>query len=250
MQTLDLLDLLILVGAFFVAGATKGISGIALPAVTVGLLTFFYAPRLAVALLIPAVFYTNLRQMRGAIPVLEIAKEYRVFIAISCVTVFCVALIGAQMPISILFICVGLAQVTFAIFGLLNRVPKLNPAFDRITQTIAGLAAGILGGLTAIWGPPVVAYLTAKRLEKEVMIQVLGLLLTFQAGFLLLGFILSGELTPRLGAIGVAMIIPAILGMMVGERIRAGFDTAQFMRVLLLVFLALGLNLIRRGIWG
>jgi len=61
---------------------------------------------------------------------------------------------------------------------------------------------------------------------------------------------MSGELTGPLMIIGVAMLVPAFIGVYIGEKIRNRMDTAQFTRIFLWVFLLLGLNLIRRGVMG
>jgi uncharacterized membrane protein YfcA len=154
------------------------------------------------------------------------------------------------VPVAIIQTSVGIAISIFAISSLLSYVPKLSLKFDTPVQIIAGICSGILGGLTAIWGPPLAIYLVSLRMEKSRFIQTLGVMFSIQSVFLLIGFMVSGELTPHLAVIGLALLVPTFIGMYIGEKLRTRLNTEQFTRVFLMVFLILGLNLIRRGIMG
>lgn len=86
------------------------------------------------------------------------------------------------------------------------------------------------------------------RLDRDKFIQTLGVMFSVQSVFLISGFIVSGELTGRIAVIGTAALIPTFIGMYFGEKLRTRMNTEQFTRTFLIVFLLLGLNLIRRGI--
>jgi len=203
-----------------------------------------------VAVILPALFMTNLRQTMGPEPIKTVLMRHIYFCVCACVGIFFVAIIGSQVPTDALMISVGLAMVIFAVTSLMGAIPPLKPAWDKPVQILAGLSSGIMGGLTSIWGPPLAMYLTSLRIGKDQIIQTLGVMFSIQCVFLIAGFIISKELTTELAMIGLAATVPAFVGMRFGERVRASMDLRQFTRAFLIGFLILGLNLIRRGIMG
>ena len=66
---------------------------------------------------------------------------------------------------------------------------------------------------------------------------------------LAIGYAHQGFLTRDLALIGTAMILPALIGFSIGERIRMGWPNEKFRKVFLYLFLVLGLNLLRRGLF-
>lgn len=247
---MDATEILILCVIFLFGGLVKGLLGIGLPALLVGLLTFFYEPRYAVSLILIAIMTSNMRQaMRGG-PVLDILKRYRVFCSIAVVFIFAVAVIGSAVPVPALLTFVGIGMTLFALTSLFVEMPLLPHRYDRAAQALAGLGSGILGGLTAIWGPPLAVYLMSLHLEKRTFVQVLGVMFAAQSVPLTLGFIVTGELTATTLLIGTGMLVPTFTGMYFGEKLHDKIDTKLFFRLFLIGFLLLGLNLIRRGLFG
>lgn len=243
-------EIFILIIIFLIGGIVKGTLGIGLPALLIGLLTVFYEPRTAVAMILFVIMTTNMRQAAVGGSIWEIILRHRYFCIFASIGIFFVALVGSKVPLPVLLSCVGVAVTIFALSSLFANIPKLDHKYDKAVQITAGVSSGILGGLTAIWGPPLAMYLMSLKLEKDRMIQTLGVMFSVQSIFLTAGFVVSGELTGRIAILGAVLIIPAFVGMYFGEKIRASMNTVLFMRAFLIVFLLLGLNLIRRGILG
>lgn len=245
---MDFWQVAILVVIFLAAGMSKGVFGIGMPTFLIGCLTMMYAPRMAVAMILLSLIASNIRQaFRGGNPVL-ILRRHSVFCVFACVSMFLVAYFGGRVPDAPLMILVGIAMVLFAATSLVADVPALRPSWNIPAQGIAGVLSGVLGGLSAIWGPPLVIYLMSLKLEKNMLIQTMGVIFLAQSLFLTAGFVASGELTWAIAGVGAAMLVPTFTGLMLGERMREHLDTRQFMRGFLILFLVLGLNLIRRGI--
>lgn len=244
------LEIYMLAVVFFVGGIVKGTLGIGLPALLVGLLTFFYEPRLSVAMILFVIMATNFRQALIGENVLMIIKRHKYFCLFACIGIFITSIVGANVPLQLLLICVGLSMSVFALTSLFANIPKLPDRHNKPAQIIAGIGSGIMGGLTAIWGPPLAIYLMSLKLKKNEFIQTLGVMFSVQSIFLVAGFLISGELTGQVAKTGLLAIIPAFVGMYFGEKIRTKLNTQQFMRGFLIIFLLLGLNLIRRGFFG
>jgi uncharacterized membrane protein YfcA len=249
-KKLDVTAILILCAIFLFGGFVKGLLGIGLPALLVGLLTFFYEPRYAVSLILITIMATNLRQAMQGGRVLDVFRRYWVFTSIAVVFIFCVAIVGGAVPVPALLIVVGVGMTLFALTSLFVDMPLLPPRYDKVAQAVAGLGSGILGGLTAIWGPPLVVYLMSLHMERRTFVQALGVMFATQSVPLTLGFVVSGELTAETAVLSVGLLIPAFSGMYFGEKLRDRIDTKLFFRLFLTAFLLLGLNLIRRGLFG
>lgn len=241
-------EFVIVLCIFLAGGVIKGALGIGLPAFLVGCLTFFYEPRVAVAMILFVIATTNFRQAWIGGNPWHIIRRHPYFCVCTVISIFSIALIGSKVPLPVLQIVVGLSMVLFALNSLFITVPALNPKYDKGAQIAAGIGSGILGGLTAIWSPPLAIYLMSLKLDKDLLIQTLGVMFSIQAIFLTAGFILSGELTLQLAGIGALMLVPAFAGMYFGEKIRRRMNMVQFMQAFLVTFLILGLNLIRRGV--
>lgn len=235
---------------FTAGGVVKGMLGIGLPAFLIGLLTFQYEPRFAMAMILLVILFSNMRQAMVGGPIWPIVLRHKYFCLCACVGIFWVAYFGAAVPTPPLQICVGVAMVIFAFTSLLGAIPPMQARFETGGQMLAGLFSGVLGGLTAIWGPPLALYLMSLRLDKNVLIQTMGVMFAAQAVFLTLGFVVTGELTAQIASVGAILLIPTFVGMYLGERFRHRLNTQQFSRLFLVGFILLGLNLIRRGVFG
>lgn len=243
-------EILILCAIFLFGGFMKGLLGIGLPALLIGLLTFFYEPRYAASLIPFAILTTNLRQAVLGGRVFSIVRRFGLFCAISSVFIFCFAIVGAGVPIPAMLIVVGIGMSLFALTSLFVDMPLLPPRYDKAAQVVAGLSSGILGGLAAIWGPPLLIYLMSLHLERRDLVQALGVTFAIQSVPLALGFVVSGELTLETAILSVALLVPIFIGMYFGEKLRDRIDTKLFFRLFLMAFLLLGLNLMRRGVFA
>ena len=133
--------------------------------------------------------------------------------------------------------------------NLLVALPRLPPHLDRPAQIIAGAVAGVLGGLSGIWAAPLVFYLTARQVDKDEFIRATGLLILLGSVPLAIGYLQQGFLTQSYALIGALLILPTLLGFTLGERLRKNWSTETFRKVFLYLFLILGLNLLRRGMF-
>ena len=81
------------------------------------------------------------------------------------------------------------------VFSLAYAPPFLPERFDRAGQVVAGIASGILGGLTAIWAAPMMAYLIARRVDRDEFVRAVGTMIFIGSAPLILGFWHAGLIT-------------------------------------------------------
>lgn len=93
-----------------------------------------------------------------------------------------------------------------------------------------GLATGMIAGATGTLVLPVVPYLNALGLKRDELVQAMGL--SFALSSLTLGVILAGQSAAALEGIATSLlaVLPALLGMALGQRLRHRIAPDRFRR--------------------
>lgn len=243
-------ELLLIAALIFLgAGVIKGTVGIGLPTIVVSFLSMMTDPRWAMSIVIVPIFATNFWQFYRAQAPKRLALAYWPFILLLVVMNYLVSHFSFGVDTGNLLLALGIVVILFAVSNLFRHPPALPPSWDKPAQVFSGTLAGTLGGLTTIWGPPMVMYLLSKRLDKETFVLVSGAILTAGSLPLILSYAQSGYLSTHTLGVSLGLMLPALFGMFLGEKLRKKIDTERFVKLLLLVFLLLGLNLVRRAIF-
>lgn len=233
---------------FLIAGTIKGLIGIGLPTIAISLLSLVIDARLAITLTIIPMFASNVWQVFREGRIRETLKRYWIFSTILIVSILTTALFSRVIPSNIILIILGAVVTTYAILSLLKWTPQIADKYEAHAQAGLGLAAGLLGGFTAIWAPPLIIYLTARQTPKDEFIRATGMLITIGSIPLLIGYVQNGLLTSDLVATAGMMVIPVLMGFIAGEYLRHYISTAKFHIIVLGIFAVMGTNLIYRGI--
>ncbi|MFP7673375.1 sulfite exporter TauE/SafE family protein [Marivita sp. S0852] len=234
---------------FGLAGTIKGLVGIGLPTAAISLLTLTVEPRVAIALTLAPMVVSNAWQVWQAGDIGPALRRYWVFAAVLAVSIFATVSMAAEVSDRVIFLALGVSIVAFSIVNLRFDAPALPDRFDRAGQVVFGGISGLLGGLSGVWGPPQVIYLAARRVPKDEFVRATGMLIFIGSLPLSAGYVMEGLLTAELAMMSVFLIVPTLLGFAMGARVRARLSNARFRRVLLYVFLLLGLNLLRKGVF-
>jgi hypothetical protein len=232
-----------------VAGFVKGVVGFAMPLVFISGLTTFMPPELALAGLILPTLATNAQQAlrQGRQAAARSAVEFRVFLTAGCVALVIAAQFVRVFPDQVMMAVIGVPVTFFALLQLCG-IQLALPAQNRAVEVAAGGIAGALGGLSGIWGPPTVAYLTALGTHKHDQMRVQGVIYGLGAVALLGAHLASGVVRAETVWFSLAMVPTAYIGMRAGMAVMDRIDQRSFRRATLLVLLVAGLNLIRRAV--
>jgi uncharacterized membrane protein YfcA len=247
---MSLIDL-ILVGTvvFLVAGAVKGLVGIGLPTASISMLTLFIDPRMAIALVLGPMVFSNAWQVWQMGEIARALRDFRIFAVALAVGVFVTVMLSAEVSDRVIYLALGISIVSFSVLNLRFDIPPMPVRFDRAAQLGFGTVAGVLGGLSGVWAAPMIIYLTARQVPKDEFVRATGLLIFLGSLPLVAGYVQQGFLTADLAMVSAVLVVPTLLGFALGARLRSGLSNEKFRKVLLYVFLLLGLNLLRRGIW-
>lgn len=234
-----------------VAGLVKGMVGFAMPLIMVAGFSSFMSPELALAGLLAATVVTNANQAmrQGFGEAVASVKAFKLFLIVGAV----VLLIAAQMirviSPNLMLGLIGAFVTMFLTMQLVGWVPKFekqNKKAEVICATIAGLA----GGVSGVWGPPTVLYLTALNTEKKAQVRILGVIFFLGAVLLIPAHIASGVLTWKTAMFSLIILPAALIGVTIGVRIQNTIDQKMFRKATMIVLLITGLNLLRRAFFG
>ena len=235
--------------AFLLAGAVKGAAGMGLPTTSVSLMTLALDPRTAIALLLVPMIATNAWQIWRSGEILRTCRTYFPFALTLRVGVGITVLLAKNASDHALMALLGGTLLIFVIASASRWAPSVPASFDTPAQAVTGMIAGVMGGLTSVWAPPLAVYLAARRVSKDEFVRACGLLIFLGSLPLALGYLRLGFLTPGLFWTSVLLLVPAFAGFAVGERVRHRLSENGFRRFLLVMFALMGLNLIRRAVF-
>jgi len=234
------------------AGFVKGAVGFALPMIMISGLGSFLPPEAALAALILPTVAANLWQaLRNGLAA-AVASIRRFWLFITLVLIFIVgsAQLVRILPSWSLFLILGVPVSAFAVLQLAGWRLHLAPERRRRAEIVFGAVAGFVGGLSGVWGPPTVTFLTAIDTPKTEHVRVQGVVYGAGAVMLFAAHLQSGVLSTATLPLSMAMVVPALIGMALGFLVQDRLDQEKFRRATLLVLVIAGLNLIRRGVMG
>lgn len=235
--------------AFLAAGTIKGLIGIGLPTITISIMSQTVDPRIPIALLLIPALVTNTWQVyRGRRWRRSLATLWP-FCAVMMVTMYISSQFAPLASTDMLVLGIGCVVVLWTLTSFIKTPPRVPAHFDGFVQTVAGGLSGFLGGLTAIWSPPMLMYLLSRRVDKEDFVRFTGFIIIAGTVPLTIGYINNGLLTRELAMAGCLMLIPTLGGFSIGERLRSRLNGPQFQKIVLVIFFLMGLNLIRRAVF-
>ncbi len=234
---------------YLFAGLIKGTIGIGLPTAGVSLTAQFTDVRTAIALVIMPMVLTNLWQVYRSRKYIHKALKFWPLALSMVIGISVFAFIAPNVPVKWATLLLGTTVLLFAVVSLTKDFPQLPQQHEHKVQIIAGSVAGFMGGITGVWAPPIVMYMSAVRTDKATFVAVVGVLLLMGSTVLCLIYGKVGLLTQGQAMASVLLVIPAIMGFALGEKIRHHIDEVLFKKLILLFFLLMGLNLIRRALF-
>jgi uncharacterized protein len=231
---------------FVLAGVVKGVTGMGLPTVAVGLLGLTMAPAEAAALLVVPSLVTNVWQFAAGPNRGPTARRmWPMLLAIGVATAASTGLIagggGHAVP------ALGAALALYGLVGLARVQLSVPPRIEPILSPVIGAATGVVTGATGVLVIPAVPYLQALGFARDDLVQALGLSFTVSTVALAVGLAAHGAL--HLGSLGASLLctLPALLGMWLGQILRLRVDPATFRLVFFMGLVVLGADLAWRG---
>jgi len=241
---LDPTTLSIVAATFLIAGSVKGIIGLGLPTVSLALLTVAMGLPEAMNLLLIPSFVTNVWQAFVGGHTKEVIKRIWPFLLAATVTIWFGANALTRVDLSLLSALLGLLLIAYAALNLSGFKLTIKEHREGWAGPAIGAINGILTGMTGSFVVPGVMFLQALGLSRDALIQAMGML--FSLSTLGLGIALGSNdlLDTDLGLLSGAALIPAILGMVIGQKVRQRLSDQLFRRIFFISILLLGAYII------
>ena len=240
------------VAVTLVAGFVKGAVGFAMPMIMISALGSFLPGHEALAALILPTLTTNLAQAfrQGTAAAWESVVAFRRMIAMIVLFIAVSAQFVLAIPQGLMFLLLGVPIVGFALYQLSGRPLAIAIHHRARVEIVLGIIAGLYGGISGVWGPPLLVYLLSTGTEKREQVRIQGVVFLVGAVILTGAHLHSGVLNATTLPLSALLIVPAWLGMWVGFRLQDRLDPVRFRRWTLVLLALTGLNLIRRGLGG
>ena len=244
----DTLTIAAIASTFLLAGTVKGVIGLGLPTVSLAILTVLIDIPSAMALMLVPSFVTNFYQALVGGHGLMILRRLWPFMLMATATVWLGATALTRIDLSLLSTLLGLLITTYGAISLAGMRPAVSSSQEVWLGPVAGAVNGILTGMTGSFVVPGVMFLQAIGLARDQLVQAMGILFTLST--LALGVVLEANslLTLDQGQMSAAALVPALVGMVIGQRIRQLLSERLFRRVVFTALLFLGLYIIANGI--
>ena len=238
---------LFVAAVFALAGLVKGVIGLGLPTIAMGLLAVVMAPVEAAAILLLPSFLTNVWQMLAGPALGSIVRRlWPLMLAVMLGTWAGMGLmtgLAARYGSALL----GVALVIYALTGLASWRLSVRPVDERWMGPLAGAATGLITAATGVFVIPAVPYLQAIGLDKEELVQALGLSFTVSTAALAVNVAQAGALNAATTTATVIALVTAIVGMWVGQLLRLRLSPATFRRWFFIGLALLGAYLVVRA---
>lgn len=234
------------------AGFVKGAVGFAMPLIMISAFSSFLPPDVALAGLILPTLVTNLSQAfrQGPAAAWQSTVEYRRFIIATVVFIGLSAQIFHDIPKVAYLLVLGVPVTAFAALQLAGLSLALRLEHRGRAEWLLGVIGGIYGGVSGIWGPPLLVYLLSIGVDKQKMIRTQGVVFLIGAVALFAAHLGTGLMAGGRLAFSVLLILPAQLGMMLGFRLQDSLPQARFRKITQALLVVSGLNLVRQALFG
>lgn len=235
---------------FLIAGAVKGIVGLGLPTVAMALLALLMTPAQAAALLVGPSLVTNLLQLRPWSTLGPMLRRLGAMqVSICAGSLLGSWWLGAPMGHGAA-VSLGVVLILYAVWGLLGVRPTLSRATEKWLGPVVGAATGVVTAATGVFVVPAVPYLQALGLEKDELVQAMGISFTVSTLALGLSLTAQGFFSGATAASSLAMLVPAVAGMAFGQWLRGLLSPAVFRTCFFVSLMLLGTYMAIQGLTG
>jgi uncharacterized membrane protein YfcA len=155
----DPVTLFAIAATFVIAGGVKGVIGLGLPTISLGLLTAVLDLTTAMALLIAPSFVTNVYQASSGGYAGVILRRIWLFLLMAAATVWLGATALTRVDLGVVTTVLGLLLVAYGGLNLAGIRLTIPGHIEGWTGPIFGAANGILTGMTGSFVVPGVMYL-------------------------------------------------------------------------------------------
>jgi uncharacterized membrane protein YfcA len=240
---MSITQLLVIAGAFIIAGIAKGAIGMGLPPIALALLSFALPLEDALAIMVVPSMATNIWQAIYGRGFWKLLVRFRTMAVSSVAALIVVALVFGQLGSPKATAWVGVILVLYAALALTAWRPSVSRLTERWGNPLVGAASGAVAGVTGVAAVPFLPYMQSLDIDRHDLVQALGIMFVFIIGALTVALALQGAFRPVNLLAAFAAIVPTFFGVWIGQKARHAVSAETFRRIFLIGMFVIGLQM-------
>ena len=240
----DLFTFLTISITFVIAGGVKGVIGLGLPSISLGILTAAIDLPTAMALMIAPSFVTNIYQATTGGNTCLILLRIWPFLLMATFTVWIGTAALTRVDLDLLTLLLGFLLITYGGLNLSGFCPTISSSKEFWIGLVFGATNGILTGMTRSLAVPGIMYLKGIGLPRDMLVQAMGLLFFASTAALALALGTHALLSGQVVIASLFAVLPAQIGMWIGQNLRQRLSERQFSQLFLIGIIVLGIYIL------
>jgi uncharacterized protein len=242
--------LYLIAAAFLLAGFVKGTIGMGLPTVAMGLLAVTMQPSHALAIVIVPAIVTNIWQTFVGPYLRDIIRRLWPLMVGTVIGIWLNSgmLTGPYARYGA--IVLGVLLVIYAIIGLSKFSFTVARSNEKWIGGVVGVITGVVSAATGVQVIPSMPFMQAIGLEKDELVQALGVFFTVATLALAFNLTAAGLLSAATALPGAVAMAAAFAGMFIGQSVRSRMEPETFRRWFLIAMIFLGIYLVGSTIYN
>ncbi len=234
---------------FLLAGIVKGVVGFGLPIVALAMLANTLGLKAAIALIVaPAIAMNAWQAAAGGAHKVILARIWTMLLP-ACACVWIGAGLLADVDARLATGLFGVMLLLYTTYSLARAQIAPPRSWEPWLTPVIGALSGIAYGLTGSLMVPGVIYLQALGFDRNTLVQALGITFLLMTLALALSLFGHGLLHAKLGLLSMLALVPAIIGMFVGQRFRHRISEQLFRHFFFWSLLVVGIYMTVRAIF-
>jgi uncharacterized protein len=242
--------LFFIAAALLLAGFVKGVVGLGLPTVSIGLLAVAMQPSRAIAIVIVPAIVTNIWQTFAGPHLRDIIRRLWPLMAGTVIGIWLNAGMLSGPYARYGGVVLGVLLVIYAIVGLSKFSFSVARSNEKWIGGIVGLVTGAVSAATGVQVVPSMPFMQAIGMEKDELVQALGVFFTVATLALAFTLTSAGLLSASTALPGAVAMASAFAGMFIGQLVRSRMQPEAFRRWFLIAMILLGLYLAGSAVYN
>jgi uncharacterized protein len=242
--------LLLIAATFLLAGFVKGTIGLGLPTVSIGLLSVAMPPSRALAIVIVPAIVTNVWQTFVGPYLRDIIRRLWPLMAGTVAGIWLNAGMLTGPFARYGTVVLGVLLLIYAIVGLSKFSFSVAPSDEKWIGGIVGVMTGVVCAATGIQVVPSMPFMQAIGMEKDELVQALGVFFTVATVAMAFNLTSAGLLSAATALPGAVAMAAAFAGMFIGQAVRSRMQAEAFRRWFLIAMIFLGIYLTGSAIYN
>lgn len=244
-------ETLMLVGlAFLLAGVVKGTLGLGLPVVVIAVLATTLGLQSAIGLILLPSIGMNVWQAVVGGNFAELLRRLWTMMVMSIAGIWVGVQVLARSDQGVLLSLLATVLIAYSGLSLVRAQVRPPGRWEVVLSPVMGFAGGMMFAMVGNFMVPGVLYHQALGLGRDRLVQALGMSFVVISVTLLI-FMSRFEMVNGVTlAVSAGAMVPGLIGMAVGQRLRRHLDEAQFRLLFFVGLLVIGMHMLWKAHFG